>query len=56
MTFNDDADKDEVNLYICPAREGSRLLNCEGGFRANSFADLARYSLMTFRSNGFTVD
>ncbi len=54
VMFNADAERDAVNLYIYPAREGSRLLNSEGGFRANSFADLARYSLMTFHSSGFT--
>ncbi len=54
VTFNDDAGKDAVNLYIYPAREGSRLLNSEGGFRAHSFANLSRYSVMTFHSSSFT--
>ncbi len=54
VTFNDDPGKDVINLYLYPAREGSRLLNSEGRFKADTFADLARYSLMTFHSSRVT--
>lgn len=54
VTLNNDPDKDAVNFVIYPAREGSRLLNPSGGFRENGFADLARYTLMTFRSSQVT--
>ena len=52
-TFNDDPDKDALNLYIYPAREGKRLLDPKGGFRDNSYADLSRYALMSFHSSSF---
>jgi polyisoprenoid-binding protein YceI len=54
VTLNNDPDKDAVNLVFYPAREGSRLLNSSGGFKENSFADLARYTLMSFHSSRVT--
>lgn len=54
VTLNDDPDKDAVNLVFYPAREGSRLLDSSGGFRENSFADLARYTVMSFHSSRVT--
>ncbi len=51
VTLNNDPDKDAVNLVFYPAGEGSRVLNPSGGIRENSFADLSRYTLMTFRSS-----
>src|SRR5271167_1276840 len=40
----------DLNLNIYPAREGSQLLDRNGNFRGNSFANLSRYTLMSFRS------
>jgi polyisoprenoid-binding protein YceI len=54
VTLNDDLDKDVFNLDIYPARQGSRRLEQNGGFRDNSFADLSRYTLMNFHSSGVT--
>jgi len=54
VTLSNDPGKDAVNLVFYPAGEGSRVLNPSGGFRENSFADLSRYTLMTFRSSRVT--
>jgi len=54
VTLNDDPDKDVFNLDIYPARQGSRLLEQNGGFRDNSFADLSRYTVMSFHSSSVT--
>jgi hypothetical protein len=54
VTLNDDPAKDVFNLDIYPSREGSRLLKQGGGFRDNSFADLTRYAVMSFRSSSVT--
>lgn len=54
VTLNNDPDKDAVNLVFYPAGEGSRVLNPSGGFREDSFADLARYTLMSFHSSRVT--
>jgi len=54
VTLNDDPAKDVFNLDIYPAKQGSRLLDRNGGFRDNSFADLTRYTVMTFHSSSVT--
>jgi polyisoprenoid-binding protein YceI len=54
VILNDDPEKDIFNLDIYPARQGSRLLKQSGGFRGNSFADLSRYAVMSFRSGSVT--
>ena len=54
VTLNNDPDKDVFNLDIYPARQGSRLLKQSGGFRENSFANLSRYAVMSFRSSSVT--
>lgn len=52
VKLNDDNPiEDILDLNIYPARQGSRLLNPDGSFRHNSFADLSRYTLMSFHSN-----
>ena len=51
VTLSNDPDKDVFDLDIYPARQGSRLLRQGGGFRDNSFADLSRYTLMSFHSS-----
>jgi polyisoprenoid-binding protein YceI len=42
---------DIFDLNIYPARQGSRLLNSDGGFRSNGSADLSRYTVTSFRSD-----
>jgi len=54
VTLDNGPDKDAVNLVIYPAGEGSRVLNPSGGFREDRFADLSRYTLMSFRSSRVT--
>jgi len=54
VTLNDDHDKDAIHFVIYPAGEGSLLLNPSGGLRENRIADLARYTVMTFRSTQVT--
>lgn len=54
VTLNNDPDKDAVNFAIYPARQGSRLLDPSGGLRENSFAELSRYTAMSFRSGQVT--
>lgn len=54
VVLNDDPEKDVFYLDIYPAQQGSRLLEKTGGFRENSFADLSRYTLMSFHSGGIT--
>ena len=54
VILNHDPDKDVFNLDVYPAREGSRLLKQSGGFRDDSFANLSRYAVMSFRSSSVT--
>ena len=47
--------KSDLHLYIYPAGEASLLLARDGSFRSGAFADLARYTLMTFESKRATL-
>ena len=48
--------KSEFRLFVYPAGQDSRLLNSDGSFRKEGFANLARYTLMTFQSKSCTLD
>jgi len=54
VKLNDNPSEDVLDLNIYPARQGLRLLNQDGRFRDNRFADLSRYTLMSFHSSGVT--
>ena len=48
--------KSDFSLYVYPAGQDSHLLNSDGSFRKDGFANLARYTLMTFQSKSCTLD
>jgi polyisoprenoid-binding protein YceI len=52
----DNPAKSDFRLYVFPAVQDSRLLNSDGSFRKDGFANLARYTLMTFQSKSCTLD
>jgi len=52
---NNPAESD-FRLYVYPADQNSHLLNSDGSFRKDGFANLARYTLMTFQSKSCTID
>jgi len=54
VKISDNPSEDVFDLNIYPARQGSRLLDPDGGFRGNSFANLSRYTVMSFHSSGVT--
>ena len=47
--------KSDFHLYVYPAGQDSHLLNSDGSFRKDGFANLARYTLMTFQSKSCTL-
>jgi polyisoprenoid-binding protein YceI len=51
-----DATTSVFDLNIYPARQGALLLNPDGSVRSYTSADLARYTVMTFRSSSAEVD
>ena len=48
--------KSEFRLYVYPAGQDSNLLSSDGSFRKDGFANLARYTLITFQSKSCTLD
>jgi len=51
----DDPENSSFELNVYPSREESRVLNPDGTLRVDSYADLARYTLMMFQSKSVAV-